>query len=146
MVTHMKFTLSQKQRLTQRNKMAGVTLIELVIVTAIIGILGAVALPSFQSYAMSAKRGDAHHLLLVNETRLTKCLTLAGSYDNGCKLITTSKEGYYNLTSTLTIQTWTLSAVPVAGRSQANDTDCGTLTLTHIGVKSATGSSGANCW
>ncbi len=47
-----------------RNKMRGVTLMELMIVVVIIGILAAVAYPSYREYAARAKRNEARAALL----------------------------------------------------------------------------------
>jgi len=47
-----------------RNKMRGVTLMELMIVVVIVGILAAVAYPSYREYAARAKRNEARAALL----------------------------------------------------------------------------------
>jgi type IV pilus assembly protein PilE len=47
-----------------RRKMAGVTLMELMIVVVIIGILGAIAYPNYRQYAARAKRNEAKAELL----------------------------------------------------------------------------------
>lgn len=133
-----------KQHISKSKTMSGFGLIELMLVISIIGILAGFAFPSLQSMLLQSKRSDAHHLLKLNESRLTKCLTLAGSYDDNCRLLTTSKEGLYSLQTALTAQTWTITAVPVPTESQRNDTDCATISLNHIGVKSSTG--GGSCW
>jgi len=50
--------------MTMRKKMAGVTLMELMIVVVIIGILAAVAYPNYRQYAARAKRNEAKAALL----------------------------------------------------------------------------------
>lgn len=127
-------------------KIKGFTLVELLIVMAIVGIVASVAAPSYQQHITKERRADAHNLLMLNTARLTKCFTLAGSYENGCDLLDTSKQEYYSLTSELTATTWKLTAIPVSDNVQSNDTECLTIAIDHIGVKSATGDSADSCW
>jgi len=133
-------------KLDKNSKASGFSLIELIIVVAIISILGAVAIPGYQDFMIKERRSDAHHLLLVNASKLTKCFTLAGSYENNCRVTQTSKSGYYQLSADLTATTWRLTATPVADQPQAKDTDCTFLTLDHIGNRNAFGAYTENCW
>ncbi len=127
----------------------GVTLIELIIVVAIIGILATVVVPGYSRYITEQRRLDAHHLLQANAQRLQRCLTLVGAYNGGCNIITESSEGHYTLTAPniiLTPQTWTLRATPATDSPQQKDTDCKTITLNHIGTRGATGDDTTTCW
>ena len=59
----------------------GFTLIELMIVVAIIGILAAVALPAYQDYTLRAKMTEAIGYAASVKTAVTECLVSeAGSY------------------------------------------------------------------
>lgn len=125
---------------------AGVTLVELMIVFAMVAILVSVALPGFRQQILDTRRSDAQQLLLANASRLERCFTLTGSYDGPCTLRTVSREGYYSLNAERTDLTYILSAVPNASGGQAADTNCATLVLDHIGRKSATGPLDDDCW
>jgi type IV pilus assembly protein PilE len=121
------------------------TLIEILVVVTIIGILGTVAIPSYSKFVTQQRRADAHHLLQANAQRLQRCLTLAGAFNN-CNTVNESRERHYSLKSTLTVQTWTLTAEPASDSPQRKDSDCKTITLTNTGIKGATGDKPSTCW
>lgn len=132
---------------SDRNALAGFTLIEAIIVVAIIGLLTSLAVPAYSNFTKQQRRADAHHLLRVNAQRLQRCLVLAGSYDAAnCQLQVTSKEGYYTLADNRSARSWSLTAIPTSRGNQNLDADCTSITLTHTGLKDAQGSAPEKCW
>lgn len=132
----------------------GFTLIELMIVVAIVGIISAIAYPSYMESVRKSNRADAKAALNDVSQRLQRCFTAYSDYTHAsCALGQTldggsvnSGEGMYTVTGNLTATTFALTATPVTGTSQAGDTKCGNLTLNQAGVKGASGSLGSSCW
>ena len=126
----------------------GFTLIELMIVVAIVGIISSIAFTMYRDNVIASKRTEGRSALQQAAGTLEKCRSLYGSYNHAnCNYADfTSESNLYGITSALAASSFTLTATPVAGQSQANDADCTTLTLTNTGVKGATGADTSDCW
>lgn len=127
-------------------KHKGFSLIELMITVAVIAILAAIALPSYQQYVQRTNRADAKMALLNQAQAMERCYTVNNTYV-GCNLVrAVSEDGHYNISfvGNVTAVTFTVQAAPVPGGRQAND-PCGTFTISNTGVKTATGNN-TECW
>lgn len=132
-----------------RNKNTGFSLIELMIVVALIGIVSTIAMGYFGDNVIASNRSEGRAALTEVAGSLEKCKSLYGSYNSGnCNVAfpINTDTNYYQITATAISGTqFTLTANPVAGEPQVNDTDCTSMTLTNTGIKG--GTPGTNqCW
>ena len=135
------------------NRSRGFTLIELLITVAIIGILAAIAIPMYSDYVTRSRRADGQAKLMQVAQDLERCYIQYSIYNHdSCSVLASddddaviSEQGCYAITADMPNgSTFTLSATPQP--AQADDTDCKTLTLTHLGEHSATGTDKDSCW
>lgn len=132
----------------------GFTLIEVMIVVAIVGILSAIAYPSYSEYIRRGHRADARAGLLQAQQYLERASTATGVYpttlpDNLTWASDTTKRYTIGFVAGNTNAAFTLVATRKAGGAQATDR-CGDFTITNTGVRSAlnysSGTTAAECW
>ena len=118
-----------------QNRQNGFTLIELLIVIAIIGILAAVVVPTYGKYVTESRRVDGQITLQAAAQQMERCRTRSFSYDSCTPTPnpTISDSGHYSIAistgTTPDDTTFQLTATPVVGGAQANDTDCNAMTI-----------------
>lgn len=134
---------------TMQRKARGFTLIELMIAVAIVAILSAIAVPSYNEHIRKSRRAQAKADLVEYAQLAERHFTVNNAY-TGFVLPTTQSPreagstARYTVTANVTPTTFTLTATPLAG--QASDR-CGTLSVTNTGAKNRTGSAPlSECW
>ncbi|MEH6625110.1 MAG: type IV pilin protein [Motiliproteus sp.] len=147
-----------------RNSQKGVTLLELMIVVAIIGILASVAYPSYQEFVKQGRRADAQGALMSFAGAMERHFTVSDSYcgagtttEADCGSGATHKgppsifsqtspvgngtDVYYALTiASVGPASFTIQADPAG--AQIGDV-CGSMTIDHTGARAAVGT---DCW
>ncbi|WP_318461904.1 type IV pilin protein [Photobacterium leiognathi] len=127
-------------------KQKGVTLIEMLIVVAIIGVISAVAYPSYQSYVLKGYRTQAMGDMVKIQLALEESYTQNSTYDfsivsaSTCSFCDNDLNKYHLSISSTNPNTYTIIAEP---QFQANNDSClsNDLTLNQNGKGTP-----ASCW
>lgn len=149
----------------RRSISSGFTLIELMVVVAVVAVLAGIVYPSYLDSVRKSRRADAKSVLLQASQWMERFYTENGRYDRnlaGSTITSTSSSAYggptqspaqgtayyaINFTGAPTQNAYTLSAAPSGNQTYDK---CGTLTLTSTGVKGVQGASSgfdaARCW
>lgn len=147
-------TLPQRNPSDER----GFTLIEVMIVVAILGLIAAIAIPNYSSYINRARRTEAQTALQDAAQFMQRFYAANNRYDTSVsgtnvslpvslRTIPANSSGaatYYTLTVLAAANTYTLTATP--SNVMASDA-CGAYTLVQTGARGSLGSlSVAQCW
>ena len=145
-----------------RDRQHGVSLLELMIVVAIVAIIGAFGYPSYMEHVVSTKRTAATSILLQVADRQQQFFMDNKSYaanltdlgfaanpliiaDDGNAVAGGDPDATYSVSlGNLSATTFTATAAPLNGQL-SRDGDCGSLSLTQAGVRGASGG-GDDCW
>jgi type IV pilus assembly protein PilE len=124
------------------------TLIELIIVLAIISILTCIAYPCYRNYVIAARRSNAAIALMNLASSMEQYYTdnhtyLGASFKN---LRISNNNDFYHLKITAeTNTTYLIEGIPVGVQAKA-DKKCGTLILNQFGEKSVSYGNATHCW
>jgi len=140
-----------------RRQSNGFTLLELMIVVAIVAILAGIAYASYQDQIIKSRRAAAANCLQERAQFMERYYTTHLTYNNPnnppviaqCDA-EVSPHYQVGFSAAPTPKAFTLQAVPVPGSAQERrDTKCGTLTLASTGTRGVSGtaaSTPSECW
>jgi len=123
----------------------GFTLVELMIVVAIVGIIASVAYPSYQDHVRRTHRSAAKACMMEHAQFLERYYTTNMTYVDAAPDLACRTNGNLNQRYTIAVgnlggNTYRVTATP---RGDQTADECGTLTLDQTGAR---GAAGAQCW
>ena len=125
---------------------AGFTLVELLIVMAIVAILGVIAVPGYRNYVVGARQNSAQQALLRMAGAMENCYSMNQTYE-GCFgtgnsgvtdfLKANDLESYYELSSMTNVTARDFTVAVQAKGGQFNDvaSSCQVLAVDRLGRK-----------
>ena len=161
-----------KEQRTKMKSSKGFTLVELMIVVAVIGILSAIAYPSYTEYVLRGRRAEARTALMDLMQQQERYFTQNGRYfsfatDASGVVSTTDANGVITSPATVPFKHFSgetassghyyLSAAPCAGLAlnvcinltsapKSTDAGAGTLSFDSTGLKSCDVTDKSKCW
>lgn len=146
-----------------RNRQAGVTLLELLIVVAIVAMISAFAYPSYMNYIVNTKRtaatttlmriADRQQQFFMDNKRYASTLSDLGFpsaviwvSDDGNTVPAGDADAVYAFVLANITPTQYLAVAAPIGQQQVRDTKCASLTIDNAGARQAYGTSPDDCW
>ena len=142
----------------------GFTLVELMIVVAIVGVLAAIAYPSYSQYILKSHRTDARNAVLDLASRQERFFSINNAYSTSPAAlgygatastfpvsVSVSGQSYYTLTATISSAPSGFVAIAIPVSPQTADTKCYSFQVDQSGAQSNLDSGGSalsttGCW
>jgi type IV pilus assembly protein PilE len=141
-----------------RTRIAGFTLIELMVTVAVVAILGTIAMASYSSQIQKSRRTDARSAVMDLAGREEKLFSTVNAYSAAASdlgygavgapwPISVGPNNYYNVSVTVANPPVSFLITATAINAQTADTKCTTLSVDQLGTQTSTGTdTAANCW
>ncbi len=131
-------------------KRNGFTLIELMVVVAIVGILAAIAYPSYNEYVKKTRRAEVVAIMLENAQLMERFYSQSGTYVGASIVAQSPADGtaVYDIAvdDTNTSETaFIINATAVSGGVMDGD-ECASLSIDELGTQGSGSGSNAVCW
>lgn len=121
------------------NRITGISLIELLITVAILGVVMSIAIPSYENSLLTSRRTEALNELLKLQMNQESYRLENSSYASSSNITLPTSDYYTYSISNVTASSYTLTAT--AKSSQTSDSGCTSLTLDQSANKTPSG-----CW